>query len=156
MNILSHANLAKRSSTPEGAEVKNAKARSYDWGLTRNILVSHRSHESHEAHALSLVCASGTQTLGEAANCPSVYRGTSEAEGVPNEVRSRNTTRCAYNSLPASPYSRPRRTEHCAPLSQHGLPFRQPSEGFVRYKQRESLQTAGEAMLFLCDLCVSA
>ena len=123
MNILSHANLAKRSSTPEGAKVKNAKARSCDW-------VSHRSHKSHEAHALSLVCASGTQTLGEAANCPSVHRGTSEAEGVPNEVRSRNTTRCAYNSLPASPYS--------------------------LYKQRESLRTASEAMQLLCDLCVSA
>ena len=35
-------------------------------------------------------------------NCPSVYRGTSEAEGVPNEVRRKaaiwHTTRFAYNA----------------------------------------------------------
>ena len=35
-------------------------------------------------------------------------------------------------------HPRLRRAEHCTPLSQHGLPLRQPSEGFVRYKQRGS------------------
>ena len=40
------------------------------------------------------------------------------------------------------PYGHPRlrRARHCTPLSQHGLAFSQPSEGFVRYKQRGSLQ----------------
>ena len=52
------------------------------------------------------------------------------------------------------PYGHPRlrRTEHCTPLSQHGLPSRQPSEGFARYKQRGSLQGRAERKQAFFDI----
>ena len=51
-------------------------------------------------------------------------------------------TRYAYNAPAPLGHPRLRRARHCTPLSQHGLAFSQPSEGFVRYKQRGSLQYA--------------
>ena len=67
--------------------------------------VSHRSHKSHRSciaestqlSAMPSACSHPARTLGEAADCPSVHGGTSEAEEVANEVRSRNTTRSACN-----------------------------------------------------------
>lgn len=61
--------------------------------------ISHRSHEtefaarrgqrqSHEERIAPLAFAIRSGTLGYAANCPSGYRGTSEAEGVTSVARS--------------------------------------------------------------------
>ena len=46
--------------------------------------------------------------------------------------------RASLVTPPPCGHPHPRRTGHCTPLSLHGLPSRQPSEGFVRYKQRGS------------------
>ena len=52
------------------------------------------------------------------------------------------TTRFACNAPAFTGHPRLRRARHCTPLSQHGLAFSQPSEGFVRYKQRGSWTAA--------------
>ena len=46
------------------------------------------------------------------------------------------SARYAYNAPVSSRHPRPRRAGYCTSLTQHGLAFSQPSEGFIRYKQR--------------------
>ena len=46
--------------------------------------------------------------------------------------------RASLVTPPPYGHPRPRRAGYCTPLSQHGLPLRQPSKGFIRYKQRGS------------------
>jgi len=73
-----------------------------------------------------------------------------QALPFPSDGELRFQTKCGekfqFDILCASlitppPYGHPRlrRAGRCTPLTQHSLAFSQPSEGFVRYKQRGSL-----------------